>query len=723
MRTFGWIQSRYATIIILTALFLVFDIGAFVLDFFITDEIKHDAGAVNMAGRQRMLSQRTAKIIFQLQNKDTSAEERENAVKELRLTVSLFDSTLKAFTQGGTITGGKGEAVYLKRVDSIQGMELLGSALNVWTPLFEMIAPLLESNVNLNRINFNEINSYVTDNNLVILGLMNQLTSERELHAASKAEQLRLIQLIIMFLSIVNFILILYHIVGRLRESDAQMKSFADNLLASNSDLEVLQEQLIETKNQTDEILETVGEGLFLIDRNGLIGEQYSNEMNHIFRDQQFSNRSFLDLMEPLLSEKDWKLTKDFLKLLFQQRLKEKMLLNVNPLDEVDVELIVEDGRKVQKILSFRFNRVLSNDKTIRHALVTVQDVTEHVMLARQLDQQKEEAKQQIELLHSAIQCEPAVLSSFISETVSRLDTINKLLKSTQDGTSKLYSIVKRIYREIHSLKGDASILGLGLFEKMSHQIEDELTRLQGLPQLSGEHFVKLALNLDELRGYLDDMINLIDGVSELNKNVQYAANPKHDAQFGHGLVASFVNDITALANTIAKEKGRCIAIDTTHFDPKLIPSEYFTEFKDLIIQLVRNAIVHGIETPLERQRKSKLDTGIVRLATEKGRNNMIDLVIRDDGRGIDIESIRQQASDKGLWSQQELEQMDNQNIAALIFEPGFSTASEIDSRAGRGIGMDVVKTKVRQMGGQLRLAYSPNRFAEFRISIPAKAA
>ena len=65
---------------------------------------------------------------------------------------------------------------------------------------------------------------------------------------------------------------------------------------------------------------------------------------------------------------------------------------------------------------------------------------------------------------------------------------------------------------------------------------------------------------------------------------------------------------------------------------------------------------------------------------------------------------------------------MDNKTLAALIFEPGFSTADSVDLRAGRGVGMDIVKEKVREMGGQLRLAYSHNRFAEFRISLPAAA-
>ena len=101
--------------------------------------------------------------------------------------------------------------------------------------------------------------------------------------------------------------------------------------------------------------------------------------------------------------------------------------------------------------------------------------------------------------------------------------------------------------------------------------------------------------------------------------------------------------------------------------------------FKELLIQLVRNAIVHGIESPGERQRKMKPAAGVLRIATEIRDNHALEIVVRDDGRGMDLVAIYQQAKDKRLRTEGELQAMDNKALAALIFEPGFSTAGSVD--------------------------------------------
>lgn len=732
MNMFSWLRSRYTAIVVFIGLFLVFDMSVLVLDTYVTAEIEHDAAAVNMAGRQRMLSQRTSKLVFQIQNDELKNLNHDASLAELRTTVNLFDTTLNAFTRGGVVSGGKGEPVELQMVESEEGKNILADAAIIWNPLNILLDPFMSPSAVMPTDDLIELSHYIRENNLKLLKLMNDLTSEREASAASKAEELRTIQLVAMVLSTINFGFILFYFIRKLRQSDEQSRQYSENLVNVNNELASTHDQLVQAKGQTDEILGTVGEGLFLIDENGYIGDEYSRKMETIFPGKILGGVKFLDLMKPIVSEKAWGQTTDYLTLLFQKRLKEKMLINVNPLDQVDAVIDSGENSATNKILSFRFNRVFDVDKNIRHILVTVQDMTEQIALERQLDEQKEYAKQQIEMMYSTIKVEPLALKRFLTETAVRLDSINEKLKSAQKDKGDLRMVVEHIFRDVHTLKGDAGILGLELFEQAGHRIEDELVHLREYPKLSGEHFVKFTLGLDELRSHLAETVDLVERMSAFraldNLNSAISTNPANinnsskgesSVEASNASSTGFIQDITAMASKIAREKGCEIAIDSTYFDSELIPSIHMGKFKDLLVQLVRNAVVHGIEVPQERQQKLKPTTGILKLATEVGVGNSVELIVRDDGRGIDLNAIREKALRNGLRTRDQLAGMDNNGLATLIFEPGFSTADTVDLRAGRGVGMDIVKEKVREMGGKLRLAYAPNRFSEFRISLP----
>ena len=135
--------SKYRTIVISIALFIVFDLGVLVMNFYISSQITKDAIGVNLAGRQRMLSQRTAKTLLQLQNATQSNSDIEKPLEELRKTFNLFDGTLRSFNEGGQAVGGDGKPVVLERVDDPAGRAAIEKAFAVWTPYREKLQPVL----------------------------------------------------------------------------------------------------------------------------------------------------------------------------------------------------------------------------------------------------------------------------------------------------------------------------------------------------------------------------------------------------------------------------------------------------------------------------------------------------------------------------------------------------------------------------------------------------
>lgn len=141
-------------------------------------------------------------------------------------------------------------------------------------------------------------------------------------------------------------------------------------------------------------------------------------------------------------------------------------------------------------------------------------------------------------------------------------------------------------------------------------------------------------------------------------------------------------------------------------------------EIGDPLVHLVRNAIDHGIETPAERQAKGKAGEGQLTIAASQEGNSIV-IRINDDGRGIQVEKIKEKALAKGLISEAELATMEHREVLNLIFLPGFSTAEKVTDVSGRGVGMDVVRTNIRKINGSVDLESEPGKGSQIIIKLP----
>src|SRR5690606_25176073 len=131
---------------------------------------------------------------------------------------------------------------------------------------------------------------------------------------------------------------------------------------------------------------------------------------------------------------------------------------------------------------------------------------------------------------------------------------------------------------------------------------------------------------------------------------------------------------------------------------------------------MLRNAVAHGIETPERRRKSNKRDEGTVRIAVRREGSEVV-LEVGDDGSGLDRGAIRRRAVQRGLLREGAV--LSDSDLDALIFEPGFSTADEVSRLAGRGVGMDVVASEVRQLGGSLDIATRPEQGTTFTLRLP----
>lgn len=176
-------------------------------------------------------------------------------------------------------------------------------------------------------------------------------------------------------------------------------------------------------------------------------------------------------------------------------------------------------------------------------------------------------------------------------------------------------------------------------------------------------------------------------------------------------------NKLPRLVRDLSHDLGKKIELVMLGADTEL-DRQVLELIKDPLTHMVRNAGDHGLETPAERRAAGKPETGRITLkAFHEGGHIIIE--VGDDGRGLSLERIRAKALAQGLITEADLAGISDSQLQGLIFHPGFSTASQVTSVSGRGVGMDVVKTNIEKIGGTIALRSSAGGGTSFVIKIP----
>ena len=139
---------------------------------------------------------------------------------------------------------------------------------------------------------------------------------------------------------------------------------------------------------------------------------------------------------------------------------------------------------------------------------------------------------------------------------------------------------------------------------------------------------------------------------------------------------------------------------------------------KEIALQLIRNAIVHGVETPEQRKLSFKTTTGVINMALAE-QDDMIVLTVEDDGHGIDYDKIRQKLLSLGRHSEDEVKELSKQQLLSTLFSSGFTTKESADEDGGRGVGLDIIKSRTKELGGKLNVHSEYGRLTRFNVKLP----
>lgn len=704
---------KYRTIIISVALFLIFDLLILGLNFYYSFLVERYAQEVSIAARQGVLVQQISKNLSDINLLSVEEYERNSRVDikdfkskayrqfdELKYANTLFQQSLSALKNGGETIGVEGQLVSISPIDLPQAQKRLTQASDIWEPFYGLnnafITDYENNNFSLDAISYAA--EYARIYNVRLQEDMNDIGRVLEDRGAEQAMVLRVIQVVGIVIALLLFLFIVFRALGQLFKSDRA---------------------LAEARQETTEIFDTVSEGLFLIDENLQIGSQHSRALRELLGIEDIAGRSLEDVLTEIVSRQDLEVATEFIQQLFNPKVKAKLINDLNPLDRVRAGITDGSGLIDVRYFKFSFSRVYEGKQIVR-VLVSVADISKTILLEERLERERAKNDEQVEMLAAILKIDNRMMSDFLRSAKMATQNINNILREQTRSDVGLKEKARLIFRETHSLKGEASAIGLRSFVSILEDMESEIKLLNDKPQLVGDDFIPLVVSLEKLIAVLDRVAGLVSRIGSMagvdNKPILSTFASDQKVAPSH-----FAHYFSQFVEQVAERNGKLVEVDVQGFDHIEIGERQTALLKDITVQLIRNAIVHGIEKPKERVNKAKSETGHMAIELKSIQDNeQLQLMVEDDGQGIDFELIREKLRREKKLSTQEAEALTKRDLLLAIFRSGFSTLQHSSEDAGRGVGMDVVRARITELGGKIHIQSEQDQYTRFIIRFPA---
>jgi Amt family ammonium transporter len=473
-----------------------------------------------------------------------------------------------------------------------------------------------------------------------------------------------------------------------------------------NSVLDKLQEDTVEKREYLN-ILENVSDGLFLLDASLKIGPYYSSSLETIFRRKDLAGLEAMEVFGVFLDEKTRSAAGEFFEAAFDPDIQWRHVEKLNPLKEVVAYFDDLSGGFTERHLEFDFRRL--GDEKVERLFVVVRDLTERTALVEEIEKTKNENRQEMEMLQNILHVEPGALLAFLESAKQDAEAINEGLRDAGNvrEDSGYRERLDSIFRHSHSLKGDAELLALDFLADQAEQMEQKIMVIRNMEKPAGEDFLPLVLSCSDLLSSLDRLNAIVTKWFALSDAVRSETG-----------ISVMGDSLKRMARRLAGRYGKQVELTVTGLEDREFRPEKHKALKDILVQLVRNSIYHGIEKPEQRRQAGKAESGVIsiRAATE---GSDLRIVYRDDGAGIDGEKIGQKALKAGIITREKAAAMNERDKVLLIFHSGFSTAENSDRVAGKGIGLSLVKARVRELYGKLSLRSRRGSHSEFTLVFP----
>jgi signal transduction histidine kinase len=349
--------------------------------------------------------------------------------------------------------------------------------------------------------------------------------------------------------------------------------------------------------------------------------------------------------------------------------------------------------------LFFRFHRI-GADNHKQAVLVTIEELRAPAAAPAR--------ERTPEWLQNVLALESGAATAFLGEAAARVAQIRAIVRMPTRAPRAFREKVRKLEELVAALHRGGEQTGIASVVERADAFNQLLVPLETKAELTGNEFLPLAQALDELVSHLE----------ELRGSVPRAVGAAPAASTADAAAqVNLTTVVNELAQAIAAEHKKVVKVVTVGLED--VPHTLQAPLWEMLQQLVRNSITHGIELPLERVKHGKPSRGTLVVQFRDNPVRGYELSFQDDGRGLDYERIRELAVARGVLTPQVAEHIDPRKLASLIFRPGFSTAVHGQDESLQGIGMHLVRERATDLGGKVGVATRPGEFTRFRIVLP----
>jgi len=443
--------------------------------------------------------------------------------------------------------------------------------------------------------------------------------------------------------------------------------------------------------------------GIFFMDRNYAIQDNYSRYLEELLSGTDLKGKRFTDILAASIAPDKMDFIKSYLDMVINRAHDPETLLEINPLNELQYT----DPAGVKKIFHCEPISVeLGNGESI--TMVTIYDITSKIELQEQLKKEEKKRHGEMRNLFELLHLDPMAFESFREDVEQEFASIDEIMSNESLSSGE---ILEKVYASIHAMKTNALNLGLLNFGARVQELETAISRLRD--QRDGVLFddmLHLAIEIERLAKEKDSFKQILDRIQAFK-----IGNEKASGKSDRGFLSELLSKIAEKAAEDLHRKVRFVASDV---DPDAVEKGPKRAMKEVLMQLVRNSVVHGVEPPDERLANGKSETGTISLSIKHSGDN-IHVKLTDDGRGLDFDRIREKAMQLNLVKEDEA---DNRGrLLNAIFSLGFSTVEGGEGgQFFRGVGLSLVRDRVRDASGTIKLQTEPGKGTVFNIFFPA---
>ena len=537
-----------------------------------------------------------------------------------------------------------------------------------------------------------------------------------------------------------------------------RMDEIGHSIVAFNGMIEKIQENAAQLKQKTADIqamLQNMQQGILTVVEGGVVHAEYSAYLETIFETSDIAGRDLMALVfddssigADARSQVDAAvhacLGEDSMNFAFNEHL----LVN-------EVAKRMPDGR--EKWLDLSWSAITDETDTVVRLMLCVRDVTE----IRELTAQAGEQQRRLEMIGEILSISQDKFHDFVHSAKGFLSENERMIRQHERAD---HSIVAALFRNMHTIKGNARTYSLQHLTNIVHEAEqayESLRRADGGPEWNRDalmddlarvreavdHYATInAVTLgrhgepagpgggDYLmveRAHIRESLRMLDGADPANAGDWLAARDSVRrllSQFGTQGIGDALGGVIESLPSLAAELGKPAPVVHIDSNGHRVRGEIGATLKNVFMHLLRNAIDHGIETSDERRAAGKPPAGKIDIAVDV-EDGALRFVLGDDGRGLALDRIRGIARERGWIDAGDEAALTDEAVAELIFRPGFSTARAVTEVSGRGVGMDAVRNFLKRDGGDIALRFtddrvgSPYRAFETIVSLPARFA